>query len=468
MIVIVLLVLSECVISEASDKKKPGLTSIELQKKIMTFADMYVSLISEESHGFYKKTASEENYQYIRANLIYSQASAFLIAADPMPKQALLDMVVMITLGHRVIKEKWYKEMGPEILPLVHNMALAEKHIWEIAGQVLSDNQIKEFRVMIDVWRRQFPDINAFSYIRFQGFSRDLEQMNLTSKKKKKRTTFFSSLTKDVATEVEQTRLLAERSVYLASRLPLMAGGFMDVWISILAKNPDSQKILADISTFADVSGILASTVEKLPEIAENERKAALKQLRKETEQMSNTLINRIGEEVTRERISAIDQISQSVASERNHLIQEFETHEKPLREIFFELNQTFLSGTEFVKQAESLLVSLGDRDHEGKPTGQPFDIKEYQIVFTEAAVMIDKANLFIENVDTIIENKQWQHALENINTAVDRIGSEGDERIDHFFYLGFFLIAGFLTGLLIVLIIYRYICFHFFSIQRS
>jgi len=183
---------------------------------------------------------------------------------------------------------------------------------------------------------------------------------------------------------------------------------------------------------------------------------------------MSNTLINRIGEEVTRERISAIDQISQSVASERNHLIQEFETHEKPLREIFFELNQTFLSGTEFVKQAESLLVSLGDRDHEGKPTGQPFDIKEYQIVFTEAAVMIDKANLFIENVDTIIENKQWQHALENINTAVDRIGSEGDERIDHFFYLGFFLIAGFLTGLLIVLIIYRYICFHFFSIQRS
>ena len=45
-------------------------------------------------------------------DVVYSAAAAFTIAADPEPQVALLDMVVMTTLGRMVYEDYWRPRFG--------------------------------------------------------------------------------------------------------------------------------------------------------------------------------------------------------------------------------------------------------------------------------------------------------------------------------------------------------------------
>jgi len=114
------------------------MTEAELQAQVMAFADRYVALIGAASS----------------------------IAAGPDPDFALLDMVVMITMGRLIFEEHYMKKYGNEFAPIVKRFRLTEKDIWQIAGRVLSKQQQKELMAMIRDWRRNHPEVITFSYIR--------------------------------------------------------------------------------------------------------------------------------------------------------------------------------------------------------------------------------------------------------------------------------------------------------------
>jgi hypothetical protein len=62
-----------------------------------------------------------------------------------------------------------------------------------------------------------------------------------------------------VTQEVEETRMLAERGLFLGTRLPLLTGNFAEVWMSQVLVSPEAQKILADVHTFSTVSERMAN-----------------------------------------------------------------------------------------------------------------------------------------------------------------------------------------------------------------
>ncbi len=273
-----------------------------------------------------------------------------------------------------------------------------------------------------------------------------------------------------------------------------MSGGFLDLWLSNLANNPDAKKIRFDISQFSDVSKRMATSVEEIPELFANERSAALLQFRKETEEMSkvllkyakelveaersdalkqvraetvemsNVLLERIGEEVSRERNAAVEQVAKKIADERQQLINDLNTHEKQVRVLLEELRQTLQSGTEFVSKTDSLVIKLKGSEKDTQEASKTFDIVEYKDTIIEASVVIDKMSIFMKNLDSLIISRGWEQSMEDLFLVVDRIGSAGDERIDHFFLLGFRLIVVLILGQLMILLIYRFISFKFFS----
>jgi hypothetical protein len=71
---------------------------------------------------------------------------------------------------------------------------------------------------------------------------------------------------KEVTQQFEETRMLAERGIFLGTRLPLLTGNFAEVWMSQLLVSPETSKILADIHTFSNVSELMATVAEQLPD----------------------------------------------------------------------------------------------------------------------------------------------------------------------------------------------------------
>ena len=78
-------------------KKQPAyvMTEAELQAQVMAFADRYVSIITAASLEYDAQSPSPENRRIIRSQIVYSIANAFVIAGEPDPDAALLDLVVV-------------------------------------------------------------------------------------------------------------------------------------------------------------------------------------------------------------------------------------------------------------------------------------------------------------------------------------------------------------------------------------
>ena len=79
--------------------------------------------------------------------------------------------------------------------------------------------------------------------------------------------------------------------MYLSTRLPLLTGGFADIWVSRLSFNPAVEELRKDMHTFAEVSDRLASVAEQLPETITTERQAAIEQAAREADTLRSDAI---------------------------------------------------------------------------------------------------------------------------------------------------------------------------------
>ena len=106
----------------------------------------------------------------------------------------------------------------------------------------------------------------------------------------------------------ERTRLLAERGMFLGTRLPQMTGLFADVWASrLLASNPEVKQMLTDVHTFAVVSERLANSTDELSNHITAERKATVDQVMKEVSELRELTIDQVMKRVSIERELAIE-----------------------------------------------------------------------------------------------------------------------------------------------------------------
>ncbi len=92
-------------------------TGAELQLELMSYADRYASVAAQALDDSERMGFSPETRRAILADLVYSAASAFTIAAEPYPQLALLDLVVMTTMGRLVFEDYWQPRLGARRSP---------------------------------------------------------------------------------------------------------------------------------------------------------------------------------------------------------------------------------------------------------------------------------------------------------------------------------------------------------------
>jgi hypothetical protein len=431
------------VVGHTAKKPKPDeyvVTEAELQLELMSYADRYAAVAAQVIDDVERLAPPPETRRAILGDMVFSAAAAFTIAADPDPQLALLDMVVMTTLGRIVYEDYWRPRLGDAVEPVVTSFEKLEQDIWTVAAPILDEEQQQELRERIDTFHAANPELSTFSHLRFADFPSKRATSTL---KKKKSGGIFGSV-RNITDQVEQTRIMAERAMFLSTRLPLLTGGFADIWVTRLAFNPALEELKGDINTFAEVSDRLAAVAEQLPETINAERKETIEQVAKEADTL---------------RYEAIEQVFDKVAEERREILKQLIEEEQRLGGLITELRHTLGEANTLTLSADA----LAQRFDIGEPlppgvVEEPFDIEEYRATVVDARAAIVEANGLVQSANELLNSPGADRLVPSLVEAINEAGETSEGLVNHAVIRAILLIVIFFVGLVIAKLSYRWL----------
>ena len=419
------------------DKKKGYvMTEAELQSELMSYADRFASIITQALEDSETLTPQPQARQVILSDLVYSLSSIYTIAAEPNPQVGLLDMVAVTTLGRIIYEDNMRRKYGKSIEVLAAGFRQMEKDIWSIAAKVLTSEQRGEMRQLILLWRTDNPDKVVYNYLRFSDFA--AQRRNSTLVKKVQAGGMFKKV-QEVTQQVEETRMLAERGIFLGTRLPLLTGNFAEVWMSQLLVSPETNKILADIHTVSTVSDRMATVAEQMPDKLVKDisklRLQTVNQLLKGIDEWSEKTLNDVMARVAIEREAFISQFMNRLIGEQKIALEAIMMEEQRATVLVTELRKTIEGGNNLLLTVNTLTekFNVGEPSPEPKDS-KPFDIKEYQDTIAEVTTMIETTNQLVGTVGL-------ERLLPELVKDIDQVGNEGEQLIDHSFRQALILI---------------------------
>ena len=261
---------------QETKEKTYALTEAQLQSHLMSFADRFASILDTAIAKFENLNPSGKSRYEVLELMTFSLHHAFIIAGESDPDVGLLDMFSMVTLGRIFFEEEGQSRYGKTIVPVLDGYRMAEADIRNVASKVLTPDQMLNLMKIIKRWRRKNPEVKSFPLVRFSTFAAERRESTLS--KAEDPEGLFESVERASET-VEEMRLLAERSAYLATRIPQLFGLFGDLWLTRWLDNPDVQKTLTDLSQLSQGTYGLAATIQKLPTQISTVREATIKQL---------------------------------------------------------------------------------------------------------------------------------------------------------------------------------------------
>jgi hypothetical protein len=328
-----------------------------------------------------------------------------------------------------------------------------EKDIWSIAAKVLTSEQRSELRQLILLWRKNNPDKVVYNYLRFSEFA--AQRRNSTLVKKVQAGGLFKTV-KEVSQQVEETRMLAERGIFLGTRLPLLTGDFAEVWMSQLLVSPETKKILADVHTFSTVSERLATVAEQLPDKVMKDvsklQKQMVNQVMKEFDKWSEKNLNDVFARVAIEREAFISQFMDRLIGEQKNALEAILIEEQQATALATEIRKAIEGGNNLLLTANTLTekFNVGEPSTEPKDS-KPFDIKEYQDTIAEVTTLVESTNRLVGTVGL-------EKLLPDLVKAIDQVEREGEELIDHSFRQAILLILIAMGAYIIARLIYNFL----------
>jgi len=410
---------------EAQDDSVP--TMLELQGDLMSYADRFASVMIQSFQQYDDSDPASEARHFILTDLSYSIASVFTVAAELNPQSALLDMIVVTSLG-RMIYEDTLSVRYPGLEPVLTGFRTQEGELWSIAGRVLSPEESREVRSLIQQWRTENPEVVVYNYIRFTDFGSLRRQSTMV---RQRGGGLFGSV-KAVTQEAEEARMLAERAMFIFTRLPLLTGNFAEVWTSQVLKNPDTQKVLSDLHTISTLLERVMVVAEGLPDTIAEKQLVIIDDVMERVVSLRDDTVEQVIEQVRLEREAAIRQLLDGLAEERANTILDLSGEEKRLTGLVAELRSAIQGGSELMAATQQLSDSLNLAEAE-------FDFDLYRDTFTEVAVAAGELRELVESSESVLANgKIDQH----LSAAIDRAENQGEKLISHAFWQVLLLIV--------------------------
>ena len=394
---------------------------LQQQMQNMRFADQYVGSLIEAVHRreFLIEDAAQ---RYALSGWLLAQANAaYISASGDNAVIGCLDLVALATLSRKAVEDFGPQRFPSEVGPLLTVHRALEAEAWRLAEGVLSPTQQKDLRLLLEQWHEQNSDTDLAPFMRFQEFVR-LAPSQRTSTGRSMPTSLIGLVGLDpmagldpAVRQVEQTRLMAERAIYYAQRMPILIDLQLDRSLNRMAAGPESQKLQRQTASMTSSAERFAAVAEALPADFAREREALVRQL--------SELLNSQAETLTPMLLE--------------------------LRAALEAGNTTAVSVDQAVRSIDALVALAKAPPPPGRPPGRPFDVTEYTQAATEISRAASELNTLLGTLGT---------GAPAVGTAVGAGLAQGRTLVDYLFVRAAWLIAMLLGGLLAVLLLYRWL----------
>jgi hypothetical protein len=414
--------------SAKEGRSETTLTAEQLQSALMSFADLFALSIVQSADKLEDRLEGSEARNVARERRYFTAAAAYTIAAGPNPEIALLDMLVLVSMERRAVESHWlpnvFGEAGEELLGVLRQL---ETEVWTLADTVLTPEQHAQIESLISEWTAEHPrDWRWVSFRRLGDVAE--ERMRAAAATRRSSKGIFSSFKKALTT-AEESRLLAERSMYYLQRLPFLVSWQVQYQFNELGETPVVQQTLANANVLTDSMEIMARQVDELDELIEAQRSAIF------------------------------EQAESLLASERERLLETLESEEVRLRGLLGEVRSTLEVGSQLAAQVDSTVSTvdaLTERLDLGPADGEPFDLAEVRGTLVDATTTVEHLSQLAESVDRILTSPGWEERLPEVLEILDRVEEGGGRLVDRAFWRLLILVLVTLVGTVLVIVAYR------------
>jgi hypothetical protein len=409
-------------VTGSTQKKEAAEKVARVQAQLMAFADVYAGEVLAMTSSVQQQTAAEQ--LFVLGFQVRQATAAYEIASGTIPYAGVLDMVVLVSLTRWSLDAYWAPWIRKDALdPLRRSLATLEPRAWAMAEEILEPDQVKKLQDFIDAWKKEHEQAREVASVRLADVTAGpggggvslgtttelLQSFGLNP---------FGGLDPAVQ-EVQQSRVLAERAFYFVKRWPRLLELQARQLALQLSLQPAPAQLSSDVTRVSLAAESLARTAAGLPELADREREAAIRQF--------------------------LDALSAQEARARTMLA---------------DLRRTLDAGTgaaDAVKGAlaslDAVVTQLAAPPPPGSPPSKPFDVTEYTRALKELGDAATQVQALLQALD-----QDAPRAARLLGDAGREVSERGHALVDHAFRRLLTLGLALVAAVLVAALVYRWV----------
>jgi len=393
--------------------RQDSVDPVEVQQNLMRFADEFTARMLIGVEKLTRGTNRLDIAESLRWKIALGNATCSIVSG-PNAIANLLDMTVFVTETRMNLEEYWQpKVFGESARTLLESCRNAEAEIWASTDKVLKPEQQAALREAIKVWHRQSSPSDDLLVVRAVGLASQVAQADRQNATKPG--SVFGLLKLDPLAELDparrelaQTRLFAERALYVAQKMPTLLRWQTELLSVSTLEQPAMRQWATNVTQIAESVDRLSRTAEQLP---------------------------------------------QRVSAEREELVRAFQAQESVLAPLLAEARQTLTTATQL---SASLNTTLGTFDgvlkrlgvDETAPPGPaetnaaPFRIQDYGQAAGQLEAAAKQLTALLQTFDQTLGANSRSQLAAQIGPAVQRAQDGGQRLVDYAFKKGVLFVA--------------------------
>lgn len=351
----------------------PTVTYLELDELNRALADRYVSRVADACASIRQTASTRPQRAKALAFRLQSAAAAYDIVSARDPMTQLGNLLVLAELQALVWAEEGRaeSEFGPREGTVLKSALLQAREEVRAAGaRKLPPERQESLLATVRDWRRRFPQTELVAVVRLQDLAPAGEPAGAA---------FGLGVLTDAVKQVEETRLLGERALYFAKRMPQLMSWHLEAATEQIVDRPEAATWTEGFRKAVDVLDRAVAVLERAPETVATERKAIVAAVDEREKRLSPLLAE-----------------TKAVVAETDQALRTTTELMKELRAV--------------VKEAEPLAARF--------EKSKPVDPKEVTAAAAEMTRTIQELHAVLRESRELLDSPAWTRRLEEVNRA--------------------------------------------------
>jgi len=261
----------------------PAVDPVAVQEQLLRSADIFLTGVAAAAEQARRDGVPISPVDLQTVKISYT-TTVLALATGPNAMTNLLDMIVLISRSRMMAEGEDY---GRAERPFLNICRETETQLWQIATPLLTAAQQEELRQTIDTLHQQ--DRSSPTLLPTQTLNLVLEGAKVSQKRRSEPSSVFSLLRLDplsgldpATRELAETRLFAQRALFLAQRMPELLRWEMELFTLKTVEIPQIHQLLMNSAQLAVAADRFSQVAAQLPTLLRTEREQLLGALKEQ------------------------------------------------------------------------------------------------------------------------------------------------------------------------------------------